>query len=136
MKILQLPASLGSLENFEEFVLQPAEDFGASSALLDDMKLVLEEVLVNIVSYGYPGSGGDIRVEWTFEENGEYRIQVRDWGVPFNPLEAPSPDLDTDFAGRDVGGLGILLVRRLAHEVGYERSGGCNVLNLTFLLRP
>lgn len=136
MKILQLPATLGSLESLEEFVLQPAEDFGASSALLDDIKLVLEEVLVNIVSYGYPESGGDIRVEWTFEENGEYRVRVRDWGVPFNPLEAPSPDLETDFAERDVGGLGILLVRRLAHEVGYERSGGCNVLNLTFLLRP
>jgi len=135
MKTIQLSATMESLEPLEAFVLEPARALGAPAEMLGDMRLVLEEVLVNIISYGYPGSRGDIRVDWTADENGTCRIRIRDWGVPFNPLEAPAPDLDVDFTERTVGGLGILLVRQLAHDVWYERDDDSNVLTLCFQLR-
>jgi anti-sigma regulatory factor (Ser/Thr protein kinase) len=62
-------------------------------------------------------------------------ITVRDDGPPFDPLARASPDLQADIAGREVGGLGIHLVRELAGACRYERSSGSNILEVR-LPRP
>lgn len=55
-------------------------------------------------------------------------MEVEDNGRPFNPLEAPTPDVNMSVADRPVGGLGIYLVRRVMDGLEYRRQQGKNVL--------
>ena len=59
-------------------------------------------------------------------------MTVRDWGVPFNPLDQAAPDLAADISSRQVGGLGIYLVKQMASRLTYEYRDGGNVLKLWF----
>jgi serine/threonine-protein kinase RsbW len=63
-------------------------------------------------------------------------LVFRDDGQPFDPLARPDPPLDADIADRDVGGLGILIVRRLASHAGYSFVDGCNVLTVHLAMTP
>jgi anti-sigma regulatory factor (Ser/Thr protein kinase) len=98
--------------------------------LLHDLDLVLEEVLANIISYGYAdGREHEIRVRLSVH-SGEVRIDVEDDGQPFNPLDAPAPDTTKPMAERPVGGLGIHLVRQLMDGLEYKRQGDWNHLTM------
>ena len=57
-------------------------------------------------------------------------IEFRDFGRPFDPLQAPPPDLDRPAGERPIGGLGIHLVRSLTDRVEYRRLGGANLLRV------
>ncbi len=92
------------------------------------VNLVLEEILTNIIAYGYADSDEHYISIGIFLAEGELVIQVADDGRPFNPLEAPEPDLESPLEERPVGGLGLHLVRSLMHEFEYERNEGQNLL--------
>lgn len=96
--------------------------------LLHDVRLALEEVVVNVIHYAYEDAlEREIAVRMVVKE-GEIVLEVRDDGRPFNPLDAPPPDLDKPPEERGVGGLGIFLARKFMDSVEYARVGGENVL--------
>ena len=93
-------------------------------------ELILEELLVNIISYAYEEAGtGIIRVSANVEGS-TVTLEFRDRGREFNPLEREAPDLEADIEDRPIGGLGIFLVMELASSVTYERAGDENVLRI------
>jgi anti-sigma regulatory factor (Ser/Thr protein kinase) len=93
--------------------------------------LAIEELVTNCIKYGYDDSN-DHSIEIVFVvEDGALRMEVIDDGHPFNPLQAPSPDLSVPIEHRPIGGLGIHLLRELADDVSYERRDGTNRLRLT-----
>ncbi len=94
-----------------------------------DLRLVLDELLSNIIGYGYGRPDGDIEVETRMLPD-RVHLTVRDWSHPFNPLEQPEPDLSGDPDDRPVGGLGIHLVRQLMDRVEYSHDGARNQLVL------
>jgi len=95
-----------------------------------DMRLVAEEVLTNIVKYAH-GSMDEHPVELRLSASlGSVRMEFRDDGAPFNPLEAPLRDLKPPLEEREIGGLGLHLVRSLVDDARYARDGDCNVLIL------
>ncbi len=97
-----------------------------------DVALAVEELLANAVIHGRKLSGRDPRLLVTCDcGEGRLRVEVRDDGPPFNPLEAPMPDLDSPLDERPAGGLGVHLVLTLVDEVQYARQGGENVVALT-----
>ena len=99
-----------------------------------DMTLALEEVVTNIISYGYPdGREHRIRVRLERKDNAIV-ITTEDDGVAFDPLAVPSPDLDAPLCERKIGGLGIHLVRQLMDTLVYHREHGKNVLVMTKVL--
>jgi phosphoserine phosphatase RsbU/P len=98
-------------------------------ARLDDVELIAEEILTNILHAG--GSTG-LAIECGLQPL-EIVLTFRDDGPPFDPTAAELPRLDADVADRDVGGLGILLVRRLADACRYARMDGWNVLEIRLL---
>lgn len=103
---------------------------GLTKEIALDMRLVAEEVLTNIVKYAH-GNTGDHLVELRLSaSSGSVRMEFRDDGAPFNPLEAPVPDLETRMDEREIGGLGVHLVRSLVDEAIYAREEDCNVLIL------
>jgi serine/threonine-protein kinase RsbW len=110
------------------------EGFGARHQLppatIFALNLALEEVISNIISYGYDDPGPHmIDVELNVLD-GTVTTTVEDDGRPFDPLAAPEPDVSAPLEEREVGGVGVLLVRRLMDEVSYARAGGRN--RLTF----
>ena len=95
------------------------------------MRLALEEAVVNVIDYAYPdGEDGTVSVQ--ADTNGEVvRFTLVDTGVPFDPTAMLEPDTTLDAQNRPIGGLGILLSRRLMDSISYTRRNGQNVLSLT-----
>ena len=115
-------------------VLDRVEEFcrvrGFATAIVLDVRLVTEEVLTNVVKYAYEGVG-DHSVELRLSASPHsVRMEFRDEGVPFNPLDTLAPDADSLTGERDIGGLGIHLARSLVDDASYSREGNVNVLVL------
>jgi len=86
------------------------------------LRLVIEEIATNIVKYGYaPDAPGVIRLQYSLE-HGTLRIVIRDRGRPFDPREHPRPEMGDDLATRQIGGLGLFLVRESADELHYSHD--------------
>jgi anti-sigma regulatory factor (Ser/Thr protein kinase) len=95
-----------------------------------ELELIVEEVLVNIISYAYAAPGeGRVSLDARVDPNA-VTLVFRDFGAPFDPLARRPPDLDVPHAERPIGGLGIFLTTELASEVAYERRDGSNVLTV------
>ena len=125
---IELRNDLSELERLTERL----REFGARHALsartVNELNLALEEVITNIILYGFDaGTQHQIRVDVRLED-AQLTTRLEDDGRAFDPLAVPEPDLDVPLEERKVGGLGILLVRRLMDEVTYSRQDGRNVL--------
>lgn len=103
---------------------------GVDRALRDDVRLIAEEVACNTVGHGYDGGRGEMVVE-IYRRPGALALEFRDDGRPFDPLSAPPPALHADIGERPIGGLGLHLVRELAHGLSYAREEPYNVLRVT-----
>jgi serine phosphatase RsbU (regulator of sigma subunit)/anti-sigma regulatory factor (Ser/Thr protein kinase) len=95
------------------------------------LRLALEEAVVNVINYAYPvGELGEVLI--IADTNGhEIRFTVTDSGYPFDPTTVLEPDTTLDAQNRPIGGLGILLSRKLMDSISYNRKDGKNVLSLT-----
>jgi sigma-B regulation protein RsbU (phosphoserine phosphatase) len=97
---------------------------------IGDVELIVEELLTNIVRAADARSG-EVHVSIACSLTpGEIVLTVRDDAPEFDPLARESPNLEADIAEREIGGLGILLVKRLADSCRYSREDGCNVLEI------
>ncbi len=115
------------LDQLESLLL----DERCTEELVGEVRLIAEEAASNIVRYAFD-SGEERRIEVTLSCNQtEVKLELRDDGRPFNPLEAPPPDLDRPMEQRPDGGLGVFLMKSLADEASYAREGNTNVLVLT-----
>ena len=93
--------------------------------------LALEEVLTNIIKYGYDDDNPhEIQVGLAVD-GAVARLTIIDDGRKFDVDKAPVPDMSTPVAERDVGGLGIHLVRNMLDSLKYSRNSGKNILELT-----
>lgn len=97
-------------------------------SLLPAFAVAFDEILSNIATYGYQHDSEKIVDVRLLLEGGELRAEVVDTGVAFDPLQMPDPDTTLGVTERSIGGLGILLVRRLMDHVSYERRDGRNIL--------
>lgn len=102
---------------------------GFSSDAIFDIQLAVEEVLTNVITHGYRGGPGEIRIQGRISGDGA-EIGISDTAPPFDPLALPEPDLSGDLAGRPAGGLGIFLLRQVVDDARYRREGERNVLTL------
>jgi anti-sigma regulatory factor (Ser/Thr protein kinase) len=111
-----------------------AERFGADHGLSDDevmaINLALDEVVTNIIEYGFGDTARhEIHVTLALD-GGALTIEVADDARAFDPLAAPPPDLTLPLEDRPVGGLGIHIVRSVMDAVEYQRRDGRNVLTM------
>lgn len=96
----------------------------------NNIRLALEEAVVNIINYAYPDDG-PLRVEIAYKDNSTM-VTLCDNGKPFNPLEQNDTELSDDLETRKIGGLGIMIIKQLTTSLKYERSLGENRLTLIF----
>lgn len=129
-------ASGSSQEQVLQRITSEVEELGQREAWPDTLvfkvNLVLEELGINILSYGGESGGPspEFEIVITSEDNA-LTIEVSDEGRPFNPLDdAPKPSLSADLEDRPIGGLGLHLVQTMMDDTTYERAGGKNRLTM------
>lgn len=97
------------------------------------INLALEEAVVNVMNYAYPGQEG-MPVRLTAEKQDNVVIfTLEDDGVAFDPTKADEPDITLAAEDRPIGGLGIFLVNQIMSEVVYNRVGETNMLKMVYL---
>ena len=129
----RLPAKLDYLPDFIGFVSRFFRENGFAQKQVSEIELATEEALVNIFSYAYPDRDGDIELECVPETDDLFRIEIRDFGMPFDVLSISDPDIDSDIDDRPIGGLGIFFIKKLVDHVDYRRENEQNILTLKIL---
>lgn len=120
--------------------LKTVGEFLARHAVADEdisaLELALDEILTNQINYGFrDGSAHEMLVDVRIDRD-QLTVEIRDDGVPFDPLGIAAPDLEAGIVERQIGGLGMHFVKTLLDEVSYRRSKGWNVLALSKTLAP
>jgi anti-sigma regulatory factor (Ser/Thr protein kinase) len=122
---LEVENRLDQLAVISDFVEDALSHFGADTATLNRVQLVIDEAATNVIKYAY--SGGVGRLTISLELIGDdLVINLVDWGTPFDPNTIPPPDLEADVDNRKIGGLGIYFMRKLMDRVTYtfnDREG-------------
>lgn len=125
---LVLRNDLSELKRMSEAVSAWCQGNNISSAVEFHVNLALDEIISNVIRYGWKDSGDhqfNVRLSLL---NDEVTVEIEDNATPFNPLEAPVPDLDRPLDERPVGGLGIHLVRQVMDGLEYQRQDGKNLV--------
>ena len=127
MSRIILSATMGNLERLLDFVEACAREAGLDSKNRQQLAIAAEEAIVNVIHYAYPEEVGNIEIACARRGDAVMLI-IRDWGVPFDPLKAPEPDTNRPLEERPIGGMGILLIKKMIPNLRYERKGRANQL--------
>jgi serine/threonine-protein kinase RsbW len=111
-----------------EFGAAQARDAGFSLARVHEVELVVEEVVANICRYSYGDQLGSVELGCQKLDGPKLALEFIDYGRPFDILALPAPDLSVDLDQRDVGGVGVLMLRALIDEATYRREDARNIL--------
>jgi len=125
-----VPAQLSSLQKSIDFVSSFSQKTGFDLKRTREVELCVEEVLVNIFHYAYPGTQGEVAISCRTDPGKSLLIEIEDAGIPFDILSAGEPDITANIDERQIGGLGIFFVRQLMDRVEYRRRDNKNVLSL------
>ena len=121
-------------ENVQK-MLDLINDFGEKHHFPEEFKnklvIVGDELFSNIIVHGYENKGGDIYVRLLFnEDKKEFALTVIDRAQTFNQLEVNNPEVGSDAKAQKIGGLGIMIVKKIMTEYAYDRINDKNILVL------
>ena len=132
---LTLSNDVKEVERLSTFIKDVTARLNIAKPLAPKLRLALEEAVVNVMEYAYPaGRKGEVNIRVTYDGD-LLRLIITDTGIPFDPTEAAAADTTLSAEERPVGGLGILLIRKLMDVINYEREHGKNILTLTKRLK-
>jgi len=95
------------------------------------IQLALDELVTNVICYAFEKEGGHV-IDISLERGPDgVDMTIRDEGKPFNPLLAPTPDMDISPEKRRIGGLGIHFARSTMDRLAYDRINGMNILHIS-----
>ena len=127
---LRLANDLDGLAGLAERIERFGAEQGLAGNVVNALNVVLDEAVSNAINHGYDtGVRGEIAVRLRRSPD-RVEVEVEDAGRPFDPLQAPPPDLTWPLERRPIGGLGIHLIKSLMDEVSYARQAGRNVLKM------
>lgn len=128
---ITLRSTVEDIPRLAEFVDSVSEAAGFDPAQIMSLNLALEEAVANVMFYAYPEGEGTILVEAAPHEGGGVEFRIEDSGIAFDPTAAAEADTSLGVEERQIGGLGIHLVRQIMDSVEYRRSPeGKNILTL------
>ena len=139
-KLFECETKIDNLEKVIEFVEGELAALGCGLKQQVQITVAVEEIYVNIAHYAYakldengrpiPDTGtGNMELELEAEA-GKVRLSFMDRGTPFNPLSKDDPDITLSADERDIGGLGIFMVKKSMDEVLYKHQDGKNILTM------
>ena len=129
-KSIILANDISEITRLYEFIEEMGNDFSLSPDIVFNLNLVLEEAVVNVINYAYPKEDHQYIYLSATMKDGSIVLVLTDTGKEFDPTAAPEADITLSADERQIGGLGIFLIRQIMNEVKYERIEGKNVLTL------
>jgi serine/threonine-protein kinase RsbW len=129
---LIVQANSAAMRQVDSFVAAFVKEQGIAAEDAARILILLEELLTNLMKYGYPDRAEPGQAEIALALNGgRLEIEFIDDGCAFDPLKGLPPNLDEPLAERPIGGLGLHLLRSLADGIQYERRDDNNVIRLS-----
>jgi serine/threonine-protein kinase RsbW len=129
---LTVRADSSAMRQVDDFVATFISEQGIAADEAARILILLEELLTNLVKYGYPDRAEPGEAEIVLELNGSRLvIEFIDDGCAFDPFAVAPPDLDEPLEARPVGGLGLHILRSLTDDSRYERRNETNVIRLS-----
>ena len=129
MNNYQVEAKMELIDQMINPIISSLEEIKVDHKKIYQINLALEEILVNISKYAYPGNEGVIDISFEISDNPkQLKVVIKDKGKDFNPLEKEDPDLDESVEKRKIGGLGIYIVKNMVDDIKYQRLNNENIL--------
>ena len=131
MKELIIAATVENIETVTDFVNEQLEALDCPMKAQMQIDIAIDELFGNIAHYAYNPDVGDatVRVEVT-EEPLAVVITFIDKGVPYDPLAKADPNITLSAEEREIGGLGIFMVKKTMDDITYEYKNGQNILKI------
>ncbi|MDO4415215.1 MAG: SpoIIE family protein phosphatase [Erysipelotrichaceae bacterium] len=126
----EFDAELSKIEEATDYINEILEQMDCPLKAQTAIDIAIDELFCNIAKYGYKEKGGKIVLRAEKPDDSSIRITFIDSGIEFNPLKVGEPDLISSADDREVGGLGIFLVRKTMDEVTYRYEDGKNMLSI------
>jgi anti-sigma regulatory factor (Ser/Thr protein kinase) len=126
------PAEIGEIGNAVDFVNGFLADNECPKNIQQQIDVAIDEILSNIARYAYETPPGSVSIQCCLEGIDAKTVVIifSDSGEPFNPLKSEAPDITLTPEEREIGGLGILVVKKSMDEINYEYKNGMNVLTI------
>lgn len=113
------------LDTFEEMLTQA----GCPAPVIMQILLSVEEIYVNVANYAYGKETGECRLDVNIEDH-QFTVDISDGGIPFDPMSKEDPDITLKLMDRPIGGLGILITKKMMDETWYEYKDNRNHMHL------
>ena len=124
-------AKVENLQDVLAFVDEQLESLACSLKLQMQIDIAVEEIFVNIAQYAYLKGTGKAKVSLSvLESPRRFMITFTDSGIPYDPLAKPDPNIRLSAQERQIGGLGIYMVKKSMDDMRYERRDGQNILTI------
>ena len=118
---IKLESRIDNLPVITDFIDHTLTRFHVDASTINKVQLAVDEACTNIMMYAYSNRVGPITI--ALEVSGQdMTITIKDKGKPFDPTLVPTPDLSSNVDERQIGGLGIHLMRKLMDSVSYSFS--------------
>lgn len=122
---LTVTSELENLERIAKFIERVAEETGMDEESAYALQLSVDEACTNVMDYAYQGRKGQpVYIECQTDDN-QCTVVIRDCGRAFDPGRVPEPDVTSPLSRRQVGGLGIYLMRKLMDDVRFRFDASC-----------
>ncbi len=118
-----------NLDSIIEFVANEIPNNDNYDILKNQIELICEEIFVNICNYSYDNNDGDVKINVSTDEK-SITFSFIDSGKEFNPLKKEKPNTHLPLEERQIGGLGIFMVKKLADDINYEYKDKKNILTI------
>ena len=127
-----LDSDINQLERLTAFLEESASEWGIDDNTLFYLNLVAEEIISNIILYGYKDAKSDETIQFRLTyARGELEMYIKDQSPEFNLLKVPPPnDLSKPVSERKIGGLGIHFIKKMMDRIEYQRKDNSNILIL------
>lgn len=131
MKEWTFEANIDRISWLTDQVNEELEKLNCPMKVQMQIDVAIDELLANIASYAYDLDAGETTVRFDFDaDTRTVFLTFIDSGVPYDPLAKPDPDVTLSVEEREVGGLGIFLVKKTMDDMTYVRRDGRNELTI------
>ena len=131
--ICSIQSNFKELPKLTEIIRESCRKYNYDDGFQNDIRLVLEEIVVNIIKHGYsdcPNQSIDLEIDFN---SSEWKMTVEDQGIPFNPLNFRRVNINHSLQDMHIGGQGIHLVKQISKSIEYQRLAN-NINRLTVIL--
>ena len=131
MKELVIEAKVENLDEVLAFVDEQLEKLDCPMKTQMQVDIAVEEIFVNIAHYAYDKDGGPATIRTEVNEDPmQIELTFLDHGIPYDPLAKEDPDVTLSANDRQIGGLGIFMVKKSMDHMEYEYKDGHNILKI------